>query len=71
MPDAISTKVGVKAKVRVGKVTVASAAYGTRAQHGNGSPIDLGITPYNGMMYINDNDSTLWIVVAEQWKMLV
>lgn len=70
MPDAISTKVDVKAKVRVGNVTVASSAY-ARAQHGSGSPIDLEVAPLNGMIYINDEDATLWVAVGGQWKMLV
>jgi len=41
------------------------------AQHGHGTPISNSIPPISGVIYIDDDVSTLWAAVNGAWIMLV
>jgi hypothetical protein len=75
MPTPSSNPPGLKIRVRK-SATVANVMVGTnnntaQAMHGSGTPTSLQIPAVAGTLYINDSDSTLWVAVGSQWKMLV
>jgi hypothetical protein len=72
MPTTTSAaKIKYIKNVQVANVQVATGGVYAKAQHGNGTPIELELPPVAGAMYVNDVDSTLWIAVSGIWKQLV
>ena len=52
------------------KVSVATNLAST-VLNGNGSPIDLGLSPTPGQLYIDNSDASLWAVASGVWKQLL
>jgi hypothetical protein len=67
----IQAKVKSISNINIANVQVATGGIYAKAQHGNGTPIELELPPVAGAMYVNDTDSTLWIAVSGIWKQLV
>jgi hypothetical protein len=67
----IQAKVKSISNINIANVQVATGGIYAKAQHGNGTPIELELPPVAGAMYVNDVDSTLWIAVSGIWKQLV